>query len=181
MGEKQSVGKSKKKQTGLTVFLIVLVVFTITILTAKIAGVRLYAVTSGSMEPALTVGEAVLVVPSEFSDLKQGDIITFYINEDLQTATHRIVAVNKENESLLTKGDHNDSADGSPVLYGNVVGKVAVSVPFLGYLLIYLSSVRGKITVGVLLLILVILLFFWDDKATGKTAPDQLRPVSEKD
>lgn len=159
----QPVTKPEKKGAGVTAFLIVLVVITVTVLICKIVGVKLYAVTSPSMEPALAVGEVVMTAPFKFENLKENDIITFYINQNLQTATHRITAINKDAQTFMTKGDNNDNADGSPVLYGNVVGKVVVSVPFIGYALVYLTTLQGKLTIGALLLIFVILLFLWDD------------------
>lgn len=149
----------ENKGRGLTVLLIVLVIVTAAALGAKLAGVKVYAITSPSMKPALGVGEAVVVVPTKLDKLVEGDIVTYYINAKLQTATHRIVSLDTVRQTLVTKGDNNASSDGSPILYGNVVGKVAFSVPKLGYGLMYLATLPGKLIAGGLLLVLIIILF----------------------
>ncbi len=156
-----AVEKPKKKGAGLTALLVVLVVITVTVLIGKIIGINVYVITSASMKPELNVGDVVMTMPYKFEDLKEGDIITFYNNSKLQTATHRITAINRDSKAFITKGDNNDFADGSPVLYGNVVGKVVVSVPSLGYVLMYISTIQGKLAVGAVLLIFIILLFLW--------------------
>ena len=51
----QKLTKAINKGAGVTVLLIVLVVITVTLLIGKIIGIRLYAVTSPSMKPALNV------------------------------------------------------------------------------------------------------------------------------
>ena len=158
----------EKKGRGLTILLIVLVIVTGTALGAKIAGVKVFAITSPSMKPALGVGEAVVVVPTKLDKLAEGDIITYYINAKLQTATHRIVSLDTVHQTLVTKGDNNASSDGSPILYGNVVGKVVFSVPKLGYGLMYLATLPGKIIMGGLLLVFIIVLFSWGGDSKKK-------------
>ena len=58
---------------------------------------------------------------------------------------------------FLTKGDANEVNDGGTVLYDNIVGKVAFSIPLLGYVSSWISSTSGKsIVIGVLLVIMLI-------------------------
>ncbi len=140
-------------------------VICVAILAFLLAGIRLigftpYTVLSGSMEPAFQVGSLIYVEKVSPDDIKVGDPITFVLNEDLVVATHRVVEVDSENQSFVTKGDANDSADGSPVLYKNLVGKAVFSIPYLGFFSNWLINPPGLyigISIGFILLVLVLL------------------------
>ena len=61
------------------------------------------AVLSGSMEPTYHVGGLVFVQKVDPSDVEVGDSITFTIGNDT-VVTHRVIEVNKEEQSFKTKG-----------------------------------------------------------------------------
>ncbi len=61
-----------------------------------------------------------------------------------------------------TKGDANDSVDGSAVYYKNVVGTPIFSIPYLGYLSNYLQTKKGMI-MGISVALVVIILTFLPD------------------
>ena len=82
-------------------------------------GYSLFEVSSGSMEPALSVNDVILV-KLNYKDYKKGDIIT-YINEKGEIITHRIVLVNAD--TLTVKGDANNTID-NPINKKQVIGKV---------------------------------------------------------
>jgi signal peptidase I len=67
--------------------------------------------------------------------------------------THRVVENHVESSEIITKGDANSNNDLSPVAYINVVGKVAVHVPWLGYLAAPLATGMGKIAVVMLIIV----------------------------
>lgn len=158
---------ANKKGRGLTILLIVLATLTAVALGARIAGVKVFAITTPSMKPALAVGEAVVVCPQRLDKLRPRDVISYYLNEKLLVVTHRIVAIDPVRQTVATKGDNNAEADGVPILYGNIIGKVVFSVPYIGYGLMYLSTVPGKLLVGGAALLLVILLFSRSEKPQG--------------
>lgn len=122
------------------------------VLAAALVGVRLvgldvYAVLSGSMEPAYHVGSVVYVRDVDPADLGPGDVITFMLDEDT-VATHRVVEVvpDGEDPSVLrfrTKGDANDAADGGLVHCSNVIGTPVFTVPYLGYVAGYVQGPPG--------------------------------------
>ena len=93
---------------------------------------RAYIVQSGSMAPALPVG-SVVITKSEQAYGK-GDIVTFSHDGKTQT-THRINAVEFEGSEpvFTTKGDANEERDTTEISHQKVIGKVLVSVPYLGY------------------------------------------------
>lgn len=96
---------------------------------------KFYVVQSGSMEPAVGVGSIVIVYPSDLYN--SGDIISFSQYGNLKnTITHRIAEKREENGHLvyLTKGDANDNIDLGYLDEKNIIGKVRLTIPYLGYL-----------------------------------------------
>lgn len=106
-------------------------------------------VVSGSMEPALSVDDVIVIRAQK--DYAPGDIITFY--SDGMLVTHRIV--DQEAGGYRTQGDANNAADADLVAPEDVVGKVVLRVPHLGTLLGLLRTPLGMtVLVAVLLLLL---------------------------
>lgn len=129
---------------------------------ARVVGLKVYTVLSGSMEPAYHVGALIYVKSVDPEALEAGDVITFMLDEDT-IATHRIVEVvpDEEDASVLrfrTKGDANDAEDGGLVHYKNVIGTPVFTIPKLGYLANYIQHPPGTyvaISAGAILLVLV--------------------------
>jgi len=95
---------------------------------------KVLIVQSGSMEPKIMTGAIVLVKPA--SDYKIGDIVTFLPpGGGKKTITHRIAEIkNKYNKfSYVTKGDANNSIDQNEIEQKNIIGKVLVNIPYVGY------------------------------------------------
>lgn len=110
----------------------------------RVFGHQLYVVLGGSMSPAFDAGSMVAVRPVEPATLGVGDIISFRTRADGMLTTHRIVEVNTGGGlSFVTKGDANDSTDPNPVPAGNVVGKVALAVPYAGYVVNFAGTLYG--------------------------------------
>ena len=126
-----------KKAIGVVVdiFLIILVILAILLVGVRVAGIRPYTVISGSMEPEYPVGSIVYVKDIEVKNVEVGDVITFVLDDKLNVATHRVVGVDFEEGYSTTKGDANNSNDGSPVYFENYLGKVVACIPYLGYII----------------------------------------------
>ncbi|MDD4849236.1 MAG: signal peptidase I [Gemmiger sp.] len=102
-------------------------------------GYKPIVVLSGSMEPAYPVGSITYYKQTAFENIAVGDAITFQIGES-SLATHRVVAVNAEDQTFTTKGDHNDTEDATPVAYTGVQGKtVKFAIPYAGQ---YIAAVQ---------------------------------------
>jgi signal peptidase I len=112
-------------------------------------GYESYVVYTGSMEPTIHVGDIAVVGPVKASNLVAGDIITFRTPQDPDTiVTHRLQNVDTDatgHFSFQTKGDANDTPDQVSVDQGAVLGKVAYSLPGLGFLVEFSKSIEGKI------------------------------------
>ena len=98
---------------------------------------RLYSVQSGSMSPAISKGDLLVVSETPETELVHGDIVT-YINpaNRQQTITHRIIETpSAENEyKFITKGDANQIFD-KPLASEYIIGKQVCAVPYAGYAL----------------------------------------------
>ena len=171
----------KKIWNWLTTILVVLVVIlAILLVGARLVGLQVFTVLSGSMEPTYHVGSLIYVKDVDPFELESGDVITFMLDENT-VATHRIVEVvpDEEDDSVVrfrTKGDANENVDGSLVHYKNVIGSPVFTIPYLGYAVSYIQNPPGTyvaISAGAILLLLVFLPdLFGDDKKKKKDADD---------
>ena len=143
-----------------TILVVIVVVIALLLVGARVFGLQVYAVLSGSMEPTYHVGSIIYVKPVETSEIKVGDPITFVMNEQLTVATHRVVRIDAENSAFYTKGDANEDPDASPVHFNNLLGKPVFTIPYLGYVSSYVQSPPGiyiAVGAGALLLALAFL------------------------
>lgn len=102
-------------------------------------------VLTASMEPALKVGS--LVIFTKGGDYKIGDIVTFASPRSGEVISHRVVDSEEVNGNTLyvTKGDRNDLNDPWKIDNSQVLGKVAVALPFLGSLAVFGKTIKGLI------------------------------------
>lgn len=93
---------------------------------------ELYSVQSGSMEPAISVGDLV-IVERNYDTLRRGDVVSYRSPDNPKVLiTHRIVGIDTVRGLLTLKGDGAPAVD-TPVAMHMVVGKVAYAVPKAGY------------------------------------------------
>lgn len=120
-------------------------------------GAKGYAVVSDSMAPKFNKGDLVFVKTVEFNSLKEGDIVTVAFYDNSGYFTHKITKIDYEAGIIKTKGDANPSEDPSPSMAEQVVGKYWYSVPLLGYVSIYISSLN-LIKISVILAVVLIVI-----------------------
>lgn len=143
-----------------TVLVTLVVICAVFLMGSRILGYGVFTVLSGSMEPNYSVGDLVYVKPIDPATLKEGDVITFNLNEELVKATHRVVRVDEQNQHVYTKGDANKIADAAPVHFKNIEGKVSFAIPLLGYVSNFVQNPPGiyiSITAGIVLILIVFL------------------------
>lgn len=168
------MSKTLKKiwNTFTTIIVIAVVVLAVLLVGARLGGLKVFTVLSGSMEPTYHVGSVIYVKSVDYTQLQEGDAITFMMDENT-VATHRIVGIvpDEEDPTVLryrTKGDANDAEDGSLVHYKNVIGTPVFTIPYLGYIASYIQNPPGiyiAISAGAILLLLMFLPnFFTDEK-----------------
>jgi len=137
-------GESETKKITLSSKLLSFVFFSLllAVLVSMIIGYRALVVVSGSMSPALDVGDvAVINTRVSPSDVVEGDVIAFYLSRDL--IIHRVVRVLNTSSGIkyLTKGDANENPDPFRVSQSALLGKYVFKIPLVGYLWIYLMQI----------------------------------------
>lgn len=169
------------------VLVIVVVLLAVLLAGVRIIGLKPYVVLSGSMEPTYQTGALIYVKNVDPFTLETGDVITFMMSEST-IATHRIAGVvpDEEDSSVVrfrTKGDANETEDGTLVHYKNVIGSPVFSIPYLGYVADYISHPPGLYISIVVVLAIVLLMFAPDllraaDKADKKAAAEKANAAS---
>ena len=111
-------------------------------------GGRSLTVMSGSMEPALGVGDVIInsrVTPAE---VRVGDIVTFSDPEGTgKLITHRVrrIRIAEGTAHVVTKGDNTNAIERWDIPAGGSLGKVEFRVPLLGFLLFWLNGPLGRL------------------------------------
>jgi signal peptidase len=108
------------------------------------AGARLLAIRTGSMEPSMPVGSLIVAVAADPADLVVDDVVSVTL-EGGATLTHRISNIVERDDGRMfeLKGDANALHDPVLVVPAQIVGRVDVALPLLGYLLAMLSMPTG--------------------------------------
>ncbi len=121
-----------------------------------------YVVASGSMIPVLQVYDVLIVQGHEpFEDIKVGDIIVFNrpSGHD-RVIVHRVAAIiDDEPKTIRTKGDANPaSIPGTdfPITKEEYIGKVAYTIPQIGYITQLLKPPMNYIIIVIVIGIMVV-------------------------
>ena len=95
-------------------------------------GIQPITVISGSMEPSIRAGDLAIVRQVPTSDIEVGDVIQFQRGNG--TTIHRVVEVRRHSDYVfITRGDANNRNDSQPVLSDQVLGKVQLCIPKVGW------------------------------------------------
>ena len=94
---------------------------------------------TGSMEPKINPGDMIIIRKQK--DYQNDDVITFKTTG--LPVTHRIIA--KTDNGYITQGDANNTPD-KEINKTQVIGKVISTIPKIGYLIWFLQSPLGALT-----------------------------------
>ena len=103
-------------------------------------GIGASVVLSGSMEPALSVGDLILVKASD--SYEKGDMVVFQDGRSL--VVHRVIE--EGDGKVVTKGDANNADDGAVEL-SQIKGEVFLAVPYVGTLIGFMKSPVGSLII----------------------------------
>jgi signal peptidase len=117
------------------------------------AGRRLLTLESTSMEPGLRPG-SLLLIQKELS-YQPGDVVSLWerVNGKDELVTHRIMGIG--GNVYITKGDSNQLYDRGSTPERLIEGRVVMSVPVLGGLVMFLQS---KVGLAMLMILIAIIL-----------------------
>ena len=152
-----------------TILVIAVVLFALLLVGARLFGIQVYSVVSGSMEPEYPVGSLIYVKKVTPDEVQIGDVITFVLSNKTP-ATHRVINIDRETQLFYTQGDANfkinektgekEYLEDAPVHFNNLIGKPIFKIPVLGYVAYYIQHPPGMyvaIAAGAVLLLLVFL------------------------
>lgn len=117
----------------------------------SIFGYKPLVVLTGSMEPSFKPGSVIFYEKVEKDEIKEGDIITFKIDDDTYVS-HR---VNRIVDGLYeTKGDYNNTPDSEMVSYSNIMGRnINLSIPYIGYYIRYVNDNLFLVMIVIIILV----------------------------
>ena len=185
------MNKSLKKIWNVisTVLVALVVLLALLLVGARVVGLHVFTVLSGSMEPIYHTGSLIYVKEVDPYTIEVGQPITFMLDENT-VATHRVVGIVPDEEDptvirFCTKGDANEAEDGGLVHYKNVIGTPIFSIPYLGYVADYIQHPPGMyiaISAGAVLLLLVFIPDIFADEKGKKKKPgaDETEPSDEE-
>ena len=160
-----------------SILVALVVILALLLVGARVVGLQVFTVLSGSMEPTYHTGSLIYVKEVDPYTIEVGQPITFMLNENT-VATHRVVGIVPDEEDptvirFRTKGDANEAEDGGLVHYKNVIGVPVFTIPYLGYVADYIQHPPGTyiaLSGGAVLLLLAILpdLLSGDTKSAQK-------------
>lgn len=113
------------------------------IVAPSLFGGRSLTVMSGSMEPAIGVGDVVINSGVRPADVRVGDIITFSDPEGTgKLITHRVRRLRIANGTahVVTKGDNTNAVERWDMPATGSLGRVEYHVPLLGFLVFWLHG-----------------------------------------
>lgn len=160
MSDKKNIFNDVYKFFSRVVFFIC-VCFIVAFGGVRLIGLHPYVITSGSMIPEYDVGSIVYVQKVEPDNLKVGDDISFYLDDDV-VATHRIRQIDKSNRCVKTYGINNKDSYGNQINDANsvgfdyIIGKVRFSLPVIGYVYLFVRTTTGKMIVLLVLAMIII-------------------------
>ena len=110
------------------------VLITFSVLSAS-GFVKARIVLTGSMEPAISAGDIVILAPTPRAEPKVGDVVAYtgrrFSGEAVGTFTHRIIGGDNQS-GFLVKGDANPAPDVQKPLKSDISGVVFFVIPFIG-------------------------------------------------
>ncbi|MFH1366447.1 MAG: signal peptidase I [Patescibacteria group bacterium] len=147
----------KIRHFGSRILIGITVIFALFLLLSRFspAGLKVLDVKTGSMSPTIKTGSLIFSWPAK--TYKVSDIIVFHWGNTRELVTHRIVGVNPNNQNYFqTKGDANQIPDMGLVSSGQIIGKIFLTFPFLGFAISFIQTLPGLIIFIVLPSLMII-------------------------
>jgi signal peptidase len=141
-----------------------------------VGGDQSYVVLTGSMEPAISTGDVVVVQRVNPASVAVGDVIVFERAGRNVPTTHRVVertTTSTGELGFVTKGDANEDPDSGVAAGSSLVGRVMLTIPFIGYVIEFANSSQGFIVLVLLPFGLLILNEIWTMVAALRTDEDE--------
>ncbi|MEE3419508.1 MAG: hypothetical protein VZR02_00180 [Lachnospiraceae bacterium] len=162
------------------VFLIFAIAVACAILLPTMFGVTTVIVDSASMDTNLPYGSITYSHDVAIADLKAGDEILK--DTDSSTYAYVIQSIGADGKSATVVNAVDESAEPEDMSLGASASKVAVMIPYIGYVLIAMHSTQGIIIIALvvaLMIILFILSELWKEKPEDEETDDEKKAAGE--
>jgi signal peptidase I len=129
-----------------------LAIFAVIVLPSLFGG-RSLTVMSGSMEPALGVGDVIIDSRVSPAQVRVGDIVTFTDPEGTgKLITHRVrhVRISDGTAHLVTKGDNTNAVERWDMPASGSLGRAEARIPLLGYAVFWLHGPLARLALIVI-------------------------------
>ena len=136
--------EQRRKETVITIILFFIVAIIVMLVSGKFR-FGVLTIGTGSMTGTINKGDIILYEKyDESQTINTGDIIIF-IDKDIQIV-HRVVDQRDfgDETRYYTKGDANVQEDDEYRLKKDVVGKVKIRIPYIGYLTLWVNDALNK-------------------------------------
>ena len=132
-----------------------------------------FVVLTASMTPAIAPGDVVIVDERDPATIAEGDVITFVRGGNEVPVTHRVIDVvdGPTGIAFETQGDANGGPDASLVPGENVLGVVAITIPYIGYVIQFADSPAGFAALVVVPFGLLLLSELWSIARARNAVP----------
>lgn len=149
---------------GIVLLIAVVAPFVVYAVPAVVGAEYSFVVLTASMTPAIAPGDVVIVDERDPATIAEGDVITFVRGGSETPVTHRVIGVETDGGEFAfeTKGDANEGPDSALVPAGNVLGAVAFTIPYIGYVVQFTDSSTGFVLLVVVPFALLALSELWD-------------------
>jgi signal peptidase len=116
-------------------------------------GFKPTVIASGSMRPALEVGDVAITVPIKTEDLKTGDIIRYFRSDESILIIHRVVSIDNQggNTLIVTKGDANNARDLPFTASSTEIYRTVIIIPKIGWVSLALRNISSDTSIATLL------------------------------
>lgn len=141
------VAPVKKNLWYINIPLLIVLIFLVS-LVAGIFKYQIMAIGSGSMEPIIYRGDAVIFekvkTEEEKNAIEEGTVIVFKHNGVY--ITHRIIEITEEDGARVyqTKGDNNEAPDAFKIDNGDIVGITRATVKYIGFPTLWIQDLLSK-------------------------------------
>jgi signal peptidase len=137
--------KSIANLLGIVLLIAVVAPFVVYAVPAVVGAEYSFVVLTASMTPAIAPGDVVIVDERDPAAIAEGDVITFVRGDNEVPVTHRVIDVTTTGSGVAfeTRGDANEAPDANLVPGADVLGVVAITIPYLGYVIQFADSPIG--------------------------------------
>ncbi|TKX55671.1 signal peptidase I, partial [Halorubrum sp. SS7] len=162
---------------GLMILVAIVVPFVVFAVPQVVGADQSYVVLSGSMEPAMSPGDVIIVNSVPAAAIERNDVITFGGQGGDTPTTHRVIEVVERDgtTAFRPQGDANEDPDGSLVTPDQLQGKVLspggylLVIPLIGYLINFASTQSGFVLFVALPVSLLVLNEIWNVIASARS------------